>query len=187
MKTITRVTGKFLLAVMFLAPMFFQSCVVVEDDYGFDGRDGNAWASIDYFDIKPDYVNTNGLMPSGFYYGDKYRVYPGDYWIDFKYEWIDGDARIVDSYESVVEIWINYGEPGGRGYDGADGADVYFDIMLYAEGLVDVEYTTFLKSGKIAEPIIDEKQAGNYSMRVTQKLKKRTITKDGKTQVVEFD
>lgn len=151
-----------------------HSCIIVEE-----GEDGKAWVSMDYGDAEPDYVSTEGMLPDRFIWGSKYRAYPGYYTIVHEYEWIDFDGVYVDSYEIEVEIWIE------EASDGYDGQDSFFDIVLFSDGAVNID-SYLLKSGKVNEVLkIEEIKKGKFNMKLTHKLKSRTLVEKNIANVVK--
>jgi len=149
-----------------------HSCIIVEE-----GDDGKAWVSMSYGDAEPDFVATEGMLPDGFFWNKKYRTYPGYYTITHEYEWYDFDAVYVDSYEIEVDIWIE------EAYDGYDGQDSFFEIILYSDGTVNIdEYT--LKSAKEDEVLkVEEFNDGKFNMKLTHKLKSREVVKKSSAQL----
>jgi len=189
MKTFSENFGKVFLVAFLAATMSFQSCVVIDDDYGIDGRDGNAWVSLDYGEEvvgPPDYITTGGLTPSDvFYWGQRYHTYPGTYLLKYEYVWHYSDYDVTEYYETYVDIWIELGEEGGRGYDGYDGMDTFFNIILYSDGTVDRYEELFYKKDIV--PKVELKENGAYKMKLTHKLKKREIVKKGEEpKIIEY-
>lgn len=129
-----------------LAIILMQSCIIeapAPDPYGTDGRDGRAFFKMNYGDFDPDYIETGGVIPNNFYWDTYYKTNPGYYTVYFEYIENTYRGRIVYPYEIEVEVFVMAGEQGGYRYDGEDGDDVYFELILFPDGYEyyhDIEY-----------------------------------------------
>ncbi|MCB0409103.1 MAG: hypothetical protein KDD29_02725, partial [Flavobacteriales bacterium] len=105
-----------ILAIIF--PLFFTSCIVIDNTPGPPGRDGRAYFGVDYEHRAPySYWDNNKSIPYNPVIGDYYRTSPGLY--DFEYF-----INEYDYWYGTYEIWVNRGGPGGPhgepGYNGLD-------------------------------------------------------------------
>ena len=99
---------------------------------GEDGKDGNAYLSINWVYAPTYYNDTNSSIPNIFYKGVKYKTLPGTY--SFIYTAWSGDT-----WSGYYIITINSGEKGESTLfiipkDGSDGADTNFSLYLYSFG-----------------------------------------------------
>jgi hypothetical protein len=122
-----------------IAIIVMQSCIIEAPapepaPYGRDGRDGRAFFKMNYGNFEPDYIETGGVIPSNFYWDTYYRTNPGFYTVYYEYIENTYRGRIVYPYEIEVEVFVMAGEPGGYRYDGKDGDDVYFELILFPDG-----------------------------------------------------
>ncbi len=99
---------------------------------GKDGKDGNAYLSINWVYAPTYYNDTNSSIPYTFYKGVKYRSLPGTY--SFIYTAWSGDT-----WSGNYTITINSGEKGKSTLliipkNGSKGADKNFSLYLYSFG-----------------------------------------------------
>lgn len=170
---------KRLAIILGIASFFFASCNV-----GDPGLDGDAFVKINWNEKEPKYVHTDMMIPWTFDYDTYYRSSPGEYLIEFGYEYEKRYETVVYPYSVSVEIWVEEGEYGRtHGRDGRDARnDVYFDIDLYPDGdidfvheLVQRDYTSSSKSATVDTTETDEKTLvsqtidyqGNYGFKYT--------------------
>jgi hypothetical protein len=126
-----------------------SSCIYYEDAYpthGTNGRDGRAYVKLNWYDKEPDYIETNGLVPTNFYWNSYYQSMPGYYIVHYEFDYNNGLKIVTYAYEADVEVWVNRGETGGMNYNGRNGNDSYFDLALYADGGYDFKQNTSLKN-----------------------------------------
>lgn len=96
---------------------------------GLDGRPGRAFLAVTWVDGQPDFINSgNSAIPAVFDYGRFYLSYPGLYRFYYEGHIWNGYASAYYAWEIDYEIWIHRGQPGGYGYNGADGPDNYFTM-----------------------------------------------------------
>ena len=89
-----------------LIPLFFTSCIVVDNAPGPNGRDGRAYFGVDYEHHAPySYWDNNSSIPYNPILGDYYRTRAGIY--DFEYF-----INEYDYWYGTYEIWINRGGVG---------------------------------------------------------------------------
>lgn len=116
------------LFLLTLAAFILSSCYT-EPWYGCNGRPGNAFLSITWIDVQPDYIDAGtGDIPPVFQYGKYYMAYPGFYTMYYDGSYWNGQANVFYAWEVEYEIWEVIGEPGGMYYNGADGVDNYFTV-----------------------------------------------------------
>lgn len=101
---------------------------------GEDGADGDAYIAISWVSGPFYYWTDDPAIPQYFYSGTYYKTSSGIYYFEYE-SW---DTSI---WSGSYEIYINQGEegePGGlfwhAGEDGADGADIYFELACYSFG-----------------------------------------------------
>ncbi len=97
---------------------------------------GRAYLAIDWKHSEPLYIEAgNKFIPSTFYWGEFYRIPPGNYLLYYEGEYFNGRRWISYAWEVEYQIWVNQGEFGlPHGIDGLDGADVYFTIICSPGG-----------------------------------------------------
>ena len=95
---------------------------------GQDGQDGRAYISYEFV-ATPFYYDTNdpGIPYIGLIAGYYYETLPGTYFLI--YESWDGSV-----WSTQYSIYINEGEPGTLFVDGADGEDLYFEMLAFSSG-----------------------------------------------------
>jgi hypothetical protein len=114
--------------------LFLTSC---EDDgfYGYDGRPGKSYLGLEWDYTAPDYIDVGtGDVPPVFNWGQYYLTYPGIYTLYYEGEVWNGFRWTFYAWEIDYEVFIIPGEPGGRNYNGRDGADSYFTLELTPYG-----------------------------------------------------
>ena len=99
---------------------------------GEDGKDGNAYVSINWSYAPTYYNDTNSSIPYIFYNGRNYKSLPGTY--SYQYTAWSGDT-----WSGYYTITINSGEKGKSNLliipkDGSNGTDSYFSLWLYSFG-----------------------------------------------------
>jgi len=161
--------------------LFLSSCQ--KEYWGYDGFDGKAFIALSWTDSEPDYIDpgTNAI-PSNFYWDDYYRIHPGIYTL--YYDGVVGTRNgwVEYAWEVDYEIWINYGEPGSRFYDGMDGLDNYFVLECNPYGpdiFLDLKSKSLNSNYKIISSTDDMKvvltENEYFSMKATyRKVEKRT-------------
>lgn len=139
-------------------PLFFTSCIMIDNTPGPNGRDGNAYFGVDY-DHRPPYSywDNNPSIPFNPILGEYYQTYPGIY--EFEY-FINEDEYWFGTYE----IWINRGGLGGsNGERGFDGRDTYLMLIADPNGF----YQHMSKGVDIGEPIVIEGQDEKNNYKIT--------------------
>lgn len=111
------------------AALLIMTSCYKEPIRGLDGRPGNAFLAVTWVDGKPDFINSgNSAIPTVFDYGRFYLSYPGYYTFYYEGRLWNGYASALYAWEIEYEIWIHRGQPGGYGYNGADGPDNFFTM-----------------------------------------------------------
>ena len=150
---------KIILAI--IAPLFFTSCIIVDNTPGPHGRDGEAYFGVDYEHRAPySYWDDNNSVPFNPVLGEYYHTYPGVY--EFEY-FINRD----DYYYGTYEVWNNQGGIGGvHGEPGYDGIDTYLMLITDPDGFHEHADGYNYKSGT-SEPIAIEKKIGEQNYKIT--------------------
>lgn len=120
---------KFIYLFIVCVAAIAQSCIVVNDAPGPQGRPGRAFVGIDY-DYNPPYSywDNNPGMPSSPYFGEYYQSYGGVY--DFEYF-----VNRVDYWYGTYEVYIRRGGPGRPyGEPGLDGGDSFLLLICNPNG-----------------------------------------------------
>jgi len=140
-------------------PLFFTSCVVIDNTPGPDGRDGAAFFGVDFEHSAPySYWDNNRSIPYDPILGDYYYTSPGIF--EFEY-FINPD----DYWYGTYEVWINYGGRGGQhGEPGYDGLDTYLMLIADPGGYHFHEDGYRLNN---EGPLVVEKKEGKYNYRIT--------------------
>ena len=167
---------KFYLLLLAL-PFVASSCYIeYEEPYGYDGRAGDAYLAIDWDYEMPTYLDVgNNDIPHHFDWGRYYIAYPGLYELYYEGEYWDGYAMAWYAYEVKYEIWRNYGSSGGPGYDGNDGADSRFTLVLSPYGCFKNRWnksqgeTNYEVLSESEDEIVVEQTEEEYSMKITYK------------------
>ena len=164
--------------VLFLLVNTITSCVYYEEPHpssGADGYNGKAYVSLYWDSREPDYVDADGIVPQNFYWNTYYYASPGFYTIHYEYDYNNGRNIVTYAYDADVEVWVNYGERGGRGYNGRDGADNYFDLVLVPDGWFDYTVSSSLKSDTESDSVFIKNSGyvdstivnkGGYSLKI---------------------
>ncbi len=115
--------------LIFLLPLFFTSCIVVDNTPGPNGRDGDAYFGVDFEHHAPySYWDNNKSVPYNPILGEYYFTAPGIY--DFEYF-----INPHDYYYGTYEVWINRGGVGGsNGQVGYNGNDNYLMLICDPNG-----------------------------------------------------
>jgi hypothetical protein len=122
------------LIILALAAFILSSCYR-EPWYGRNGVSGNAFLSLTWVDVKPEYIDAGtGDIPPVFEYGRYYKAWPGYYTLYYEGRFWNGQAHAFYAWEVTYEIWETPGEPGGMYYNGANGVDNYFTIEMSPYG-----------------------------------------------------
>jgi len=152
---------KFKIILAVIAPLFFTSCIIVDNTPGPYGRDGNAYFGIDYEHRAPySYWDDNNSVPFDPILGEYYHTYPGVY--EFEY-FINHE----DYYYGTYEVWTNQGGIGGsHGEPGYDGIDTYLMLITDPDGFHEHADGYGYKSGN-NEPVVIEKKIGNENYKIT--------------------
>ncbi|HOS84974.1 MAG TPA: hypothetical protein PK199_08670 [Bacteroidales bacterium] len=164
-----------------LALVIMQSCIIEApepDPYGRDGRDGRAFFKMNYGDWEPDYIEPGGVIPDNFYWDTYYNTSPGFYTVYYEYVEHTHRGTIVYPYEIEIEVFVMAGEQGGYRYDGKDGDDVYFELILFPDGY-DYYHDIDYKSESTQRTQIGYSETTQNNMKITTtyyKLPTRTTT-----------
>jgi len=137
------------IVLFIIVAVSFNSCIYYEEPYpstGSDGLDGRAYVSLNWYDLEPAYIETDGLVPNNFYWDTFYKSSPGYYTVHYEYDYDNGRRIYTEAFEADVKVWVNRGEYGGVGYNGNNGADSYFEMALYPDGGFDFNLTSRTKS-----------------------------------------
>ncbi len=150
---------KLKIIIILIAPLFFTSCIVVDNTPGPRGRDGQAYYGVDYEHRAPySYWDNNNAIPFNPILGEYYHTRPGIY--EFEYF-----INPHDYFYGTYEVWINRGGPGGsHGEPGYDGMDTY--LMLIADPNGFHEHADGYRVNE-SEPIVIEKKTGEYNYKIT--------------------
>ena len=148
---------KLILAI--IAPLFFTSCIVIDNTPGPNGRDGNAYFGVDYEHSAPySYWDDNHSIPFNPILGEYYHTHPGVY--EFEYF-----INPYDYYYGTYQVYINWGGVGGpHGEPGYDGVDTY--LMLIADPNGYHEHGDSFKMST-NEPIVIEQKTEKYNYKIT--------------------
>ena len=150
---------KFKIILALIAPLFFTSCIVVDNTPGPNGRDGRAYFGVDYDHVAPySYWDDNSSIPYNPILGEYYLTRPGIY--EFEYF-----INPHDYYYGTYEVWINRGGLGGsHGEPGFDGRDTYLMLIADFDG-----YYAHADGYKTAlnEPVVMEQKSGEFSYKIT--------------------
>lgn len=151
---------KLKITLAILLPLFFTSCIIVDNSPGPRGRDGRAYFAVDYEHRAPySYWDNNPSLPYNPIIGEFYRTNPGL----FEFEYFIND---YDYWYGTYEIWINPGGMGGpRGEPGYDGADSYLTLICDPNGFH--EHRDNWKASDENEPLVIERKEGKYNYRIT--------------------
>ena len=99
--------------------------------WGVDGIDGNAWLSLDYSLVQPDYIwGDNPAIPTVFDYGVNHLSPPGEFRLYYEGAFIDGCCPVEYFWDVNYLIWINPGSYGDCYANGYNGADSYLRIFM---------------------------------------------------------
>ncbi|MDR1760995.1 MAG: hypothetical protein LBR55_00950 [Bacteroidales bacterium] len=144
------------LVILAMVVIGLQSCVAYyeEPSYGSNGRDGRAYFKLKWIEEALVYVDAGGVVPQNFYWDTYYHTSAGTYTVYYEYEYYRHGRPYIQAYEVDVNVFQYRGEPGGYYYDGRDGSDVYFELMLYPDGYVDYVHSV-VKVAEVQTP--DEK------------------------------
>lgn len=150
---------RFYQIILISLPLFFTSCIVVDNTPGPYGRDGNAYFGIDYEHRAPySYWDNNKSIPYDPALGEYYPTYPGTY--EFEY-FINSNEYWYGTYE----VWINRGGVGGtHGEPGYDGIDTYLMLITDPDGFHE-HADGYGKS--IKEPLVIEMKDGELNYKIT--------------------
>ena len=152
---------KIKLILAFIAPLFFASCIVVDNTPGPRGRDGQAYFGVDYERHAPySYWDNNSSVPYNPILGEYYLTRPGIY--DFEYF-----INSHDYWYGTYEVWINRGGVGGaHGQQGYDGLDNYLMLICDPKGFHEHREDWRVDEN---EPLVVEKIEGDFKYRITIK------------------
>lgn len=123
----------------------FQSCIIQSTDC----YDSEAFLKLNWKYEEPDYIETNGALPTNFFYNQYYKTYEGIHLIEFGFYDYVGYEEVVYPFE--VEIEISTFDDNCSSYE----KNVFFDLWLFPDG--DIEFTHEFKSAKINSAKVDEK------------------------------
>lgn len=151
---------KNLLYILVASLLIMQSCII-EAPVGRDGLDGNAFFSMNYGEKEPYFVDAGGVIPDNFYWDSYYKTYSGYYTVYYEYEYFTNMGRIIEPWEIEVEVFNIQGEPADHNYDGQDGNDVYFDLILFPDGAYDFTHNiAYNKSEHTLSSVSERTQIG---------------------------
>jgi len=140
-------------ALLFLTSCYKEPC------RGLDGRPGRAFLAVTWVDDQPDFINSgNSAIPPVFDYGAFYISHTGLYRFYYEGSIWSGHANALYAWEIDYEIWIHLGQPGGYGFNGADGPDNYFTMECSPFG--PYLYTGTYKSDTTQARIIEQTDEG---------------------------
>ncbi|MDR2962896.1 MAG: hypothetical protein LBU90_04580 [Bacteroidales bacterium] len=135
-----------------MAVIGLQSCVAYyEEPCANDGRDGRAYFKLNWEEQAPLYVDAGNVVPQNFRYDTYYRTNAGTYTVYYEYEYLRFGRWYIRAFEVDVNVFQYAGERGGFWYVGADGADVYFELVLFPDGYIDYTHST-LRSAEAQTP-----------------------------------
>jgi hypothetical protein len=163
------------LFILALAVFILSSCYK-EPWYGHNGHPGNAFLSLTWVDVKPEYIDAGtGDIPPVFQYGRYYKAFPGYYTLYYEGRFWNGQAHVFYAWEVDYEIWETPGEQGGLYYHGANGPDNYFTIecspagpWVYGPGYKNAELSNGYQAVEISEEkIVLEKADTHFGITVT--------------------
>lgn len=148
-----------ILAIIF--PLFFTSCIVIDNTPGPPGRDGRAYFGVDYEHRAPySYWDNNKSIPYNPVLGNYYRTSPGLY--DFEYF-----INEYDYWYGTYEIWVNRGGPGGaHGEQGYNGSDTYLMLICDPNGFHE-HRDNWRNNEDNNEPLVIERKDGIYNYKIT--------------------
>lgn len=130
-KTAKGIKPGLMLAVILIS-VTLTSCV---SDYGYNGRPGRAYMALSWDVDVPDFIDAGtGDIPPVFEWGQYYRTYSGLYMVYYEGRYWNGYRHVWYAWEMDYEIYAIAGQPGGYGYNGANGPDTYFDIVCTPYG-----------------------------------------------------
>ncbi len=150
--------------------------------YGRDGHPGDAFVSFSWQVSEPDYIDVGtGAVPPVFYWGESYKIRPGDYSLYYEGQVWAGSGWANYSWEVMYEIWEVSGEKGDWYYNGFDGPDNYFNIecspygpyvsSAYKSSNLSPAYELISES---EDEIVVEQKADGMRMKITyQKTERR--------------
>jgi hypothetical protein len=170
-KKISRREIEKIIAVLLI--MGFTSCQKAW--YGRDGRPGDAFVSFTWQVSEPTYIDVgNGAVPPVFYWGESYKIRPGNYTLYYEGEVWAGSGWALYSWEVIYEIWEVPGEQGDWYYNGSDGPDNYFNIECspygpyissdYKSLVIDPKYDLISEN---KDEIVVEQKADGMRMKIT--------------------
>jgi len=135
------------------------------DRRGRDGRDGRAFLALEWEVDRPDYIDAGTPdIPPTFEWGRSYRAYPGWYTLYYEGRFWNGYANALYAWEIEYEIWEAEGERGGYYYDGEDGPDSYFTLIMSPYGPVVDEYVTKMAATTDGSGISETNDAITFSV-----------------------
>jgi len=150
---------KITIILALIAPLFFTSCIVIDNTPGPNGHDGYAYFGVDYEHLEPySYWDDNSSIPFNPILGEYYQTRPGVY--EFEYF-----INPYDYYYGTYEVWINRGGIGGaHGEQGYNGLDTYLMFIADQDGYH--EHTSGYKT-EANEPVVIEQKSGKYNYKIT--------------------
>jgi len=150
---------KLKLILTIIIPLFFTSCIVVDNTPGPYGRDGQAYFGVDYERHEPySYWDNNNSIPYNPILGEYYLTRPGIY--DFEYF-----INSHDYWYGTYEVWINRGGAGGaHGQPGYDGLNNYLMLICDPNGFHEHRDEWKMNEG---EPLVIEKSEGVLNFKIT--------------------
>lgn len=154
--------------LILVLPLFFTSCVVIDNTPGPNGRDGDAYFGVDYEYRAPySYWDDNNSIPFNPILGEYYGTYPGIY--EFEYF-----INEHDYWYGTYEIRINRGGLGGpNGERGYHGADSYLMLIADPDGF----HMHASKGVSEFEPVTIERKDGKFNYTITIQKGNKSIRK----------
>ena len=144
------------LIILAMVVIGLQSCVAYYEEpsynnFGSDGRDGRAYFKLNWGEQEPVYVDAGNVVPYNFRWDTFYRTSAGTYTVYYEYEYIRFGRWYIRAYEVDVNVFQYRGEQGGYRYNGSNGEDVYFELMLYPDGYIDYTHAV-LRTAEVQTP-----------------------------------
>ncbi len=118
---------------------------------GSDGNDGDVFLRFRAVLTPTEFVIENPDIPSDFEYDVYYETHPGSY--PFSYIDHNGNLHPQPGEYGVLEIIANPGDEGALFSSGADGKDLYIDLILLSTGPIieNYDYYTIASTLNYAE------------------------------------
>ncbi|MCB0400693.1 MAG: hypothetical protein KDD41_01280 [Flavobacteriales bacterium] len=142
-----------------MLPLFFASCIIVDNTPGPRGRDGLSFFGVDYEHQAPySYWDNNSAVPYNPALGHYYQTRPGVY--NFEYF-----INAYDYWYGTYEVWYNPGGPGGpHGEPGYDGRDEYLMLICDPNGFHEHRDNYRIPDNEV---LVIEKNEGTLNFKLT--------------------